>query len=203
MSKKTYLSTTYYRLTKRLILTQRVLVVATKLEQGTIRAGNKQLLVITSALIARTVTQRATSCNHRWYMFLLHWIIQSSIHLSCPRFVSSHPDLYRTLLEITGALIARAVNQREMSCHHRWYLCPPDWMIQSLIHTSYLRFFNSHPYLHITKLMSCKLLQYMVGLHLILQIPGYRCTLRMEVSIFLYSWMMCLSWHRHKKNIMP
>ena len=43
----------------------RVLVVSTKVEQGTIRVGNKQLLVITGALIATTVTQRATICHYR------------------------------------------------------------------------------------------------------------------------------------------
>ena len=32
---------------------------------GKIRVGNKQLLVITSALIAATVTQRAMSCNYQ------------------------------------------------------------------------------------------------------------------------------------------
>ena len=97
----------------------RVLVVATKVEHGTIRVGVKQILVITGALIATTVTKIAISCNYRWYLFLLHWIIQSSIHLNCPRFVNSHPDLQMTLLVITGALIARTVTQTAMSFHHR------------------------------------------------------------------------------------
>ena len=35
-----------------------------KVEQGTIREGNKLLLVITSALIEKTVTQRAMSCQY-------------------------------------------------------------------------------------------------------------------------------------------
>ena len=101
---------------------QRVLVVATKAEQGTIRVGNERHLVITGALIASTVTQRETSFHHRWYMCLLHWIIQLSIHLSCPRFIKSHPDLHRTILVITGALIASTVTQRAISFHNRWLL---------------------------------------------------------------------------------
>ena len=108
----------------------RVLVVAKIVEQGKIRVGNEQLLVITGALIATPVTQRATSCHYQWYMFLLHWIIQSSIHISCPRFVNSHPVLHKTLLIITGALIARTVTQIAMSFHHRWHLCLLHWMIQ-------------------------------------------------------------------------
>ena len=108
----------------------RVLVVATKVEQGKIRVGNEQLLVITGALIATTVTQIGTSCHYQWYMFFLHWIIQLSIHISCPRFVNSHPALHRTLLVITGALIARALTQRKKSFQHRWYLCLLHWMIQ-------------------------------------------------------------------------
>ena len=113
---------------------QRVLVVATKVEQRKIRVGNERLLVKTVALIARTFTQRETSCHHWWYLCLLHWIIQSSIHLSCPRFVNSNTDLHRTLLVITVSLIERTVNQRAMGCHHCWYLCLLHWTIQSLIH---------------------------------------------------------------------
>ena len=109
---------------------QRVLVVAAKVEQGTIRVGNERLLVITGALITRTVTQRATSCHHRWYLCLLHRIIQSSIHLSCPWLVNSHPDLQRTLLGITGALIAMTLTQKTMICNHCWYLCLLHWMVQ-------------------------------------------------------------------------
>ena len=101
----------------------RVLVIATKVEKGTIRVGNEQLLVITSAFIAKTVTQRATGCHYRWYIFLLHWIIQSSIYISRPRFVNSHPTLHITLTVITGALISSTVTQRAMSCHHRLYQC--------------------------------------------------------------------------------
>ena len=153
---------------------RRVLGGATKVEQGTIRVGGERLLVITGDLIATTVTQRATSCNHQWYMFLFHWIIQSSIHISCPRFVNSHPGLHITLLVITSALIAITVTQRVMSCHHRWYLCFFHVIIQSLIQLSCPRFVNSHPDLHITQLMSCKLLQYPVGLVLIRQIPCHR-----------------------------
>ena len=113
--------------------------------------------------IARTVTQRAMSCNHRWYICLLHWMIQPLIHLFCPWFVNSHPTLHswastnkiagtqhhhklifhsschvqrilvvattveqgtigvgkKWLLVITGALIARTVNQISISFHHR------------------------------------------------------------------------------------
>ena len=115
---------------------KRVLVVATKVEQVTIRVGNEQLLVITGALISSTVNQIATSCHHWWYLFLPHWIIQSTIHLSWPRLVNSHPYLHITALVITVDLIARTVTQIVMSCHHRWYLCLLHLMIQSLIHIS-------------------------------------------------------------------
>ena len=101
----------------------------------------------------RTFTQRGTSCHYRWYMFLLYWIIQSSIHISCPRFVNSHPGLHITLLVITSASIAITVTQRAMSCYHQWYLCFLHGMIQSLIQLSCPRFVNSHPALHRTLLM--------------------------------------------------
>ena len=138
---------------------QRVLVVATKVEQGTIRVGNKRILMITGATISSTFTQRATSCHHQWYLFILHWIIQSSIYLSCPRFVNSYTDLHRTLFVRTSALIANTVNQRAMRCHHWWYMCLPHLMIQSVISLSCPRFANSCPYLHRTQWMSCKFLQ--------------------------------------------
>ena len=86
----------------------RVLVVTKKVEQGAIRVGNKRLLVITGALIATTFTQRPNIFYYRLYMFLLHLIIQSSIHLRCSRFVNSHPALHITILLITGDLIASA-----------------------------------------------------------------------------------------------
>ena len=41
-------------------------------------------------------TQREMSCHHQWYLCLLHWMIQSLIHLIYPRFVDSHPDFHRT-----------------------------------------------------------------------------------------------------------
>ena len=137
---------------------QRILVVATEVEQVTIRVGNERLLVITSALISSIVTQRATICHHRWYMFLLHWIIKSSIHPSCPQFINRRPALHRTFLVITGALTEMTVTQREMSCHHWWYLCLIYWMILSLIQLICSRSVNSHPDLQITQHMSYKLL---------------------------------------------
>ena len=94
---------------------RRVLGGATKVEPGTIRVGGEQLLVLTGALIATTVTQRALRCHYRWYMFLFHWIIWSSIHLSCPRFVNSHQGLHLTVLVITNALIAITLTQRAMT----------------------------------------------------------------------------------------
>ena len=112
---------------------KRILVVPTIVEQGKIRVGNEQLLVITGALIAKTVTQRAKRFHYRWYMFLLHWIIQSLINLRCPWFVNSHSYPHITLLVITGALIARTVTQMEMICYHRRYLCLLHWIINSLI----------------------------------------------------------------------
>ena len=172
------------------------------MEQGTIRVGNEQFLVITGAFIARTVTQRVKYFHYRWYLFLLHWIIHSSIHLSCPQFVNSHTDLHRTLLVITGALIASIVTKIAMIFHHRWYLCLLHWMIQSLIHLSCPRFVNIHPDLCITQRMSCKLLQYPVGLHLIRQIPCHHRPPIMKVAIFMDAWLMCLSWHRHNDNNM-
>ena len=150
-----------------------------------IRGGNERLLVITGALIASKITQRAISFCHRWYLFLPHWIIQSSIHLSCPWFVNSHPDLHWTLLVITGASIERTVTQRTMSCHHQWYLCLLHWMIQSLIHLSCPRLFNSHLAQHRTQCQIHKLLQYLLGLHLIRQILCHRRPPRTEVPIFM------------------
>ena len=97
----------------------RLLVVATKVEHGIMRVGNEQLLVITGALIATTVTQWGTSFHYWWYILLLHWIIQSSIHISCPWFVKIHPALHRTLLVITGVLIANTVTQRAMIYRHQ------------------------------------------------------------------------------------
>ena len=44
---------------------QRLLVVATEVEQGTNRIGNERPLVITGALTARTVTQREISFHCR------------------------------------------------------------------------------------------------------------------------------------------
>ena len=181
---------------------RRVLGGATKVEPWTIRVGGEPLLVITGALIAATVTQRASRCHYRWYMLLFHWIIQSSIHLSCPRCVNSHPGLHLTVLVITNALIAITLTQREMSCRHRWYLSFPQVMIHSFIQLSFPRFFNSHPYLHLTQRMSCKLLQYPVGLLLIRQIPCHRRQPMMEITIFMDAWLMCLSWHRHNNNNM-
>ena len=91
---------------------RRVLVGATKVEQGTIRVGGERLLVITGALIATTVTKRASRRHYRRYLFLFHWIIQSSIHLRCRRCVNT---------------------QRAMSCRHQWYLRSPHGIIHSLI----------------------------------------------------------------------
>ena len=108
---------------------RRVLGGATKVEQGTIRVGGKRLLVITGDLVTMAVTQIASRCHYRWYLFLFHWIIKSSIHLRCPRFVTSHPALHITLLVITGTLIAKKETQREMRCHQRWYMCLFHWTI--------------------------------------------------------------------------
>ena len=94
---------------------RRVLGGATIVEPGTIRVGGERLLAITGALIATTVTQRASRCHYRWYLFIFHWIIRSPIHLSCPRFVNSHPGLHITVLMITNTLIAIKLTQREMT----------------------------------------------------------------------------------------
>ena len=53
--------------------------------------------------------------------------------------------------------------------------------------------FKSHPALHIIELMSCKLLQYPVGLLLICQISCHRRPPTMEITIFMDAWLMCLS----------
>ena len=182
---------------------QRALAVATKVEQGTLRIGNEWLLMITGDPFAKLVSQKETIFHHQWYMFLLHWTIKSSNHPICPRLVNSHPDIHRSLLVITCALIARKETKRAMSCHHQWYLCILHWMIKSLIHLSCPLFFNSHPDLHITRRTSCKLLQYPVGLHLILQIPCHCRPPIMEVAIFMDAWLMCLSWHHHNNNSLP
>ena len=91
---------------------RRVLGGATKAEPGTIRVGGEWLLAITGALIATTVTQRVSRYHYRWYLFLFHWIIRSSIHLSCPRFFNSNPGLHITVLMITNALIEITWTQR-------------------------------------------------------------------------------------------
>ena len=148
---------------------------------------HRALLVITGAFIARPVTQRAMSFHQRWYLCLFHWIIQSSLHISYPLFIKSHPDLHRTLFVITGALIASTATQRATSCHHRWYLCLINWMIHPLIHLSFPWFVNSCPDLHKTQRQSRKLLQYLVWIHLIRQIPCHCCPPRMEVEIFMYA----------------
>ena len=181
----------------------RVLIVTTKIEQGTIRVSNEEILMITGALITTTVTQRSKSCYYRWYMFLLHWIILSSIHISYLLFVNSHPYLHITLLKITSALISSIVTQIELIFRHRWYLCLVHWIIQSLIHLSCPRFVNSHTDLQIKSRMSCKLLQYPVGLHLIRQIPCHHRPPRMKVAIFMDAWLMCIRWHRQNDNNMP
>ena len=117
---------------------RRVLGGGTKVELVTIRIGGEQLLAITVDLIETTVTQRASRCHYRWYLFLFRWIIQSSIHLRCCRFVNT---------------------QRAISCRHRWYLRFPHVIIHSLIQLSCPRFVKSHPVLHLTQRMSCKLLK--------------------------------------------
>ena len=91
---------------------RRVLGGATKVQPVTIRVGCERLLAITRALFARNITQRALICHYRWYLFLFHWIMRSSIHLSCPRFVISHPGLHKAVLMRTNALIATTLNQR-------------------------------------------------------------------------------------------
>ena len=93
----------------------RVLGGATKVEPRTIRVDGKRLLVITGALIATTVTQRASRCHYWWYLFLFHWIIRSSIHLSCPQFVNCHPGLHIIVLMITNVLIAITLTQRAIN----------------------------------------------------------------------------------------
>ena len=164
---------------------QMVLVVATKVEQGTIRVVNKGLLVVTGSLIARTVDQISTSCHHWWYICLLHWIIQSLIHIIFPWFVNSHTALHITRLVINYSLIARTVTKRSISCHHQWYMCLLHWMDQSLICLSCPQFVNSRPDHNRRKFHSCKLLQYLVRLHLIRQIPCHRRPSILEVTIFM------------------
>ena len=91
---------------------RRVLGDATKVEPGTIRVCGERLPAITGALIATTVTQRASIFHYRWYLFLFHWIIRSSIQLICPQFVLSHPGLHTAVPMRTNALIEITLNQR-------------------------------------------------------------------------------------------
>ena len=143
------------------------------------RVDGKRLLEITGALITMTVTQRASICHYRWYLFLFHWIIQSSIHLRCRRFVNT---------------------QRAMSFNHQWYLSFPHRIIHSLIQLNCPWFVNSHTALNLTQRMICKLLQYPVGLLLIRQIPCHCRPTMMEITIFMESWLMCLNWYRNNVN---
>ena len=106
-------------------------------------------------------------------------------------------------LVITGALTTRTVTQRAMSCHHWWYLCILHLMIQTLIHLICHMLFNIHQDIHRTKLQSHKLLRYLVGLHLIHQLPCHHRPPRTEVAIFMNTWCMCLSWHQNNDNSMP
>ena len=99
--------------------------------------------------------------------------------------------------------ISMIVTQIEMSWHHWWYLCLHHWMIQSLIHLSCTRFVKIHPALQRTQITSRKLLQYLVGLHLIRQILCHRRPTRMEVAIFINEWLICLIWNWHNNNSMP
>ena len=181
---------------------QRVFVVSTKEEQGTIRVVKKQLLVITNALIKREVTERAISCHRRWYLWLQHFIIRLSIHLICHRFFNIHSALNRTLLITTGTFIARTVTKITIIFHHRWNLCLLHWMIQSIIQLICSWFVNIHPALHRTQCQSSKLLQYQVGFYLIHKIPCYLCTPIMEVTICMDAWLMCISWQRNNNNRM-
>ena len=160
---------------------RRVLGGGTKVEPGTIRVGDERLLAISRCLIATTVTQRALRRHYQRYLFLFHWLIQSSIHLRCCRFVNA---------------------PRAMSCRHQWYLRFPHGIIHSLNQLSCPRFAKSHPVLHLTQRMSCKLLQYPVGLLLIRQIPCHLHQPMMEITIFMDSRLMCLSWHRNNDNNM-
>ena len=131
------------------------------------------------------------TCTQHQHKLILH----SSCHVQRVLIVAT--------LVITGALIARTVTQRTIIFHHRLYLCLLHWMIRSLIHLSCPRFINSHPVLHRTQLQSHKLLQYLVGLQIIRQIPCHRLPPRTEVAIFMDAWWMCLSWHRNNDNSMP
>ena len=94
-------------------------------------------------------------------------------------------------------------HQIALSCNCWWYLWLIHWTIQSLISIIYPRFVNSNPALHRTQRQIRKLIKYLVGLHLIRQITCHRRTPRMEVAVFIDSWWMCLSWHRHNDNRMP
>ena len=69
----------------------------------------------------------------------------------------------------------------------------PPWNYPFIIKISCPRFVNSHPALCLTQRMSCKLLQYPVGLLLIRQIPCHRRPPIMEVAIFMDAWLMCIS----------
>ena len=61
-------------------------------------------------------------------------------------------------------------------------------------------FVNIHPALHRTQRQSRNLLQYLVRLLLIHKIPCHRCPPRMEVTIFMDAWLMCLSQWFHDDN---
>ena len=115
---------------------------------------------------------------------------------------NSDPGLHLIVPVITNVLTAITLTQRAMICCHRWYLWFLHVMIHSSIQLSCHRFVNSHPALHLTQRMSCKLLQYPVGILLIRQIPYHRRPPIMEVAIFMDAWLMCLSWHRHNDNNM-
>ena len=90
---------------------------------------------------------------------------------------------------------------RAKSFHHCWYMWLLHWMIQSITQLSCPLFVNSHPYLHITQWISCK----------IFSIPSLTSpdpsntmtpTSTNKAAIFIDAWLMCLSWHQHNGNSM-
>ena len=94
-------------------------------------------------LTATTVTQRATSFHYQWYLFLFHWIFQSSIHLSCPRFVNSYPGLHLTVHVIKKCLDSNHINSRSndpclFSEHHHQVILEKIEARENLNHDEYV-----------------------------------------------------------------
>ena len=81
------------------------------------------------------------SCHHQWYLCLLHWMINSLIQLSYPRFVNSHLALHITQHMSCKILQYPFVLHLilQISCHDR-----PQIMEVAIFMDAWLMFLSWH-----------------------------------------------------------